>query len=183
MRVPLPELICLRPEQPLGFTYRCFGATAIDSCKRLDLLMADSPAPWSRTSRFSWESDLLWRTLVFGLVAREFEEHVTLNLLDTEDGAAIEISCFPQETHNAHATGAAGVVLLAATVTIMTGWPSGLLPGFATLAAGGLLCDTTRVYGMSALERELRRRIETTAASLWPGIHGQIEELQQGRHG
>ncbi|MCP4902491.1 MAG: hypothetical protein GY906_36470 [bacterium] len=177
MSPPLPSLIRRQPERYLGYTCRCSDATTAGAAESLDELLENDRMSWTRASQCSWEAELPWRTRVFGVIPREVDEYLQLELVDTDEGAEIRLTCFPQQTHNAHAAGAVGVLLLAAVVGYSSGWPAGIVPGITTVVAGGLFTDVTRVYAFNALERSLKLTIEDISKGLWHGDRGQIESV------
>ena len=113
-------------------------------------------------------AEVPWQTLVYGLVRREVDEQVILELMHDPEGWELRVSCLPLETHAAHAAGAGGVALFAAAVLLIVGWPGGLLPAFATALAGGLWADWVRVVAMQRLEQRLRDLTESVGLALWP---------------
>ena len=111
---------------------------------------------------------LPWQTLVYGLIRREVDEQVALELVQEPEGWQLRVSCLPVETHAAHAAGAGGVALLAAGAWLIGGWTGGMLPALATALAGGLWSDATRNVALQRLEQELRDLTESVGLALWP---------------
>jgi hypothetical protein len=165
----LPEIVRSRPSAPLVLRWITI---AEEAPAEAEAAVADAIAHFgarqvaSHTDR--WELLLPWQTLVYGLVRREVDEQVALELIHDEEGWELRVSCLPLETHAAHAAGAGGVALFAAAVWLIVGWPSGLLPAFATALAGGLWADWVRVVAMQRLEQRLRDLTESVGLALWP---------------
>jgi hypothetical protein len=111
---------------------------------------------------------LPWQTLVYGLIRREVDEQVAVELLQGDEGWELRVDCLPVETHAAHAAGAGCVALIAIAVWVIGGWSGGLLPGLAVLLAGGLWADVTRVVAVQRLEQRLRDLTEAIGIALWP---------------
>jgi hypothetical protein len=111
---------------------------------------------------------------VYGIIRRDVDEELSLTLGRTDEGWELGLRCEPLATHGAHAAGAGGVLLVAATVWLATGWGTGVIAGLTTLLAGGLWADATRVMAMTRLESRLRRLIEDLGLALWPGVPAQV---------
>jgi hypothetical protein len=167
MWLRLPELIRRHPEREVVFSYKVPRARAELLKPRLEETMTRRSLEWESKDNFVWRVRLIWRTLVFGIIAREVEESVCVTLTDSEPGVCLTLRCLPQKTHEAHAAGAAGVVLLAVTVGLFGGFPGGILPGATTLVAGGLLADATRVLALTALEKKLKTLAVELGENLW----------------
>ncbi|HOC44343.1 MAG TPA: hypothetical protein PKJ99_15110 [Thermoanaerobaculales bacterium] len=121
-----------------------------------------------------WQLLLPWQTLVYGLVGREVDEQVTVEILDDAESRELRVTCLPVETHAAHAAGAGGVALIAIAVWLIGGWSGGLLPCLAALLAGGLWADFTRAVAMQRLEQRLRDLAEAAGLALWPDAPAQL---------
>ena len=59
---------------------------------------------------------------------------------------------------------------------LTVGWVDGIVPGFTTLAAGGLLADVTRVRAFELLGRRLKALTADLGDSLCPGVAAEIVE-------
>ncbi len=117
-----------------------------------------------------WNLSLPGQTRVYGLIPRELDESVDLSLSSGSEYSQLVVVCHPVETHAAHATGLAGVLVLAAAVWIA----GGLLAAVTTVIAGGLLVEVTRHWAFDALEKQLRRLTGDVGSALWPGQPAQI---------
>jgi hypothetical protein len=122
----------------------------------------------------SWRFSLPWRTLVYGVIRRDLDEELSVVLAPSEPGWELRLRCEPLATHNAHAAGAAGVLLVAGTVWLASGWTTGVLPGITALIAGGIWADATRVLALTRLETRLRRLVEDLGSALWPSAPAQV---------
>jgi hypothetical protein len=122
----------------------------------------------------SWRFSLPWRTLVYGVIRRDLDEELSVSLAPSDSGWELQLRCEPIGTHNAHAAGAAGVLLVAGTVWLASGWTKGVLPGMTALIAGGIWADATRVMALTQLEKRLRRLIEDLGSALWPSAPAQV---------
>ena len=122
----------------------------------------------------SWRGSLAWRTLVYGLIRRDVDESLEVDVVAAEAGWQLRLSCDPIATHSAHAAGAAGAVAIAVAVWLAAGWSHGVVPGLTTLAAGGLWTEVARVMALDVLERRLRRVAGDLGSTLWPGAPAQL---------
>lgn len=121
-----------------------------------------------------WNIMVPWRTMVYGFIGREVEEGATVTLRTAPMGWEMILRCEPVQTHNAHAAGAGGALLMAAAVWLTTGWTRGIVPGITTAVGVGLWADVARVLALDVLERRLRRLSEDLGSALWPGVSAQI---------
>lgn len=112
--------------------------------------------------------------MVYGVIRRDVEETATLVLASGTDSWDLVVRCEPVHTHNAHAAGAGGVLVMAAAVWFAGGWTGGFLPALTTILAGGLWADTARAMALDVLERRLRRLTEDLGTALWPGVPAQV---------
>lgn len=174
----LPELVRRSPSHRIGFDFICRDVSIVEAEKRLADILTSSDESWTRETARSWYREVDSRTLVFGVIAREVEELVQLELVQTDVGtAALRLECLPERTHEAHAAGVAGVCLFAVAAAGLIGWPDGLLPAIAILAGGGLWTDVSRVWAFTALEDELRGQLESVGKTLWPRTPHQLDTL------
>ncbi len=128
---------------------------------------------FSRQGAGVWGVQLPWRTLVFGLIAREVDEELVLALESGEE-AGVRLRCRPRRTHEAHAVGLAAVLLIAVTVWLVSGWAVGLPAGLTCLAGGAFWVAYTRELALQGLERRLRRLVADLGTALWPGVPGRV---------
>ncbi|PWB73554.1 MAG: hypothetical protein C3F15_09165, partial [Holophagae bacterium] len=149
----LPEIIRSAPSAPLVLRWM---TTAEEAPAQPDEILSEevrrSGARLVDTSAGRCEVLLPWQTLVYGLIRREVDEQVALELVQEPEGWQLRVSCLPIETHAAHAAGAGGVALMAAAAWVIGGWTGGLLPSLATALAGGLWADATRNVALQRLE-------------------------------
>jgi hypothetical protein len=171
----LPEIIRRAPSAPLVLRWITI---AEEAPAEAEAVVAEAIAHFGARQVAShsdrWELLLPWQTLVYGIVRREVDEQVTLELIHDHEGWELRVSCLPVETHAAHAAGAGGVALFAAAVWLIGGWTGGLLPALATALAGGLWADWVRVVAMQRLEQRLRELAETVGIALWPDVPAQL---------
>jgi hypothetical protein len=177
----LPEMARKQPERRIALSYQVpAGAPPpVDGERRIAEAFRASSLVAVREGAASWSVTLPWRTRVFGLVPRDVDEHVTLAIVQHPDLWEVALSCQPLETHNAHASGLAAVLFVAASVWIATGFAAGLGPALATVLAGALVVEVTRQWALSALENRLRRLLGDVGSALWPGRPAQIVILSQ----
>lgn len=171
----LPEIIRRSPSTPLVLRWITIAeeAPAQSATIVADELHRFGVRPLESTA-VRWEILLPWQTLVYGLVRREVDEQVALELIQAPEGCELRVSCLPLETHAAHAAGAGGVALFAVAVWLIAGWTAGILPALATALAGGLWTDWVRVVAMQRLEQRLRDLTESVGLALWPDVAAQL---------
>lgn len=128
---------------------------------------------FQRQGLATWNAQLPWRTLVFGLVAREVDEDIVLELIPG-DAPEVRVSCTPRRTHGAHAAGLAGVLMLAVAVWLVGGWWAGAPAGATFLIGGGLWVAYTREMALMALDRRLRTLLADVGTVLWPRLPARI---------
>jgi hypothetical protein len=165
----LPEIVRSRPSAPLVLRWiPTEGALPDDVASIVADEIRGSGARLVRVEAGRWDAEVPWQTLVYGLVRREVDEQVTLELVQDPEGSELRVSCLPVETHAAHAAGAGGVALFAAAVWLIGGWIGGFLPALAIALAGGLWTDVTRAVALQRLEQRLRDLTESIGLALWP---------------
>ena len=171
----LPAVVRSRPDTTIRIRYRTLAQTLPMDAPRiiLDALHA-SGLHDVRAADGRWQALLEWRTMVYGIIRRDVEETLSLQLCALEPGWELVVECVPVETHSAHAAGVGGVLALAATVWLAAGWTTGVLPGLTTLLAGGLWVDATRVMALGALERRVRSVTADVGSALWPSAPAEI---------
>lgn len=171
----LPEIIRRSPSTPLVLRWITIAEEAPAEAEAVvarEMAHFGARQVASHTDR--WELLLPWQTLVYGLVRREVDEQVTIELVQSSEGWELRVSCLPLETHAAHAAGAGGVALMSAAAWLIGGWTGGLLPALATALAGGLWADVTRAVAMQRLEQQLRDLTESVGLALWPDAPAQL---------
>ena len=171
----LPELFRSAPAAPLVLRWM---TTAEEAPAQPDDILSEevrrSGARLLDASAGRCELLLPWQTLVYGLIRREVDEQVVLELVQEPEGWELRVSCLPVETHAAHAAGAGGVALIAVAAWVIGGWSGGLLPAFATALAGGLWTDVARAVAIQRLEQRLRDLTERVGLALWPDAPAQL---------
>jgi hypothetical protein len=163
------------PERSLAVAYQVpANVPPVDVEQRIAEVLQAASLTATRTNSTSWRAALPWRTRVFGLIPRDVDEVVDLCLVRRPDLWELIVSCRPIQTHGAHAAGLAGIIFMAASVWIASGWTAGVLPAATTILAGGLLVEVTRQWAFNALERRLRLLAGDAGSALWPGRPAQI---------
>jgi hypothetical protein len=174
----LPEMARKEPARGLSLSYQVPAASVpAEVDQRVEEAFRASQLTGRRQDASNWLVSLPWQTRVFGLIPRDVDEQVSLQLLQHPDLWELVVSCRPLETHSAHATGLAAVLFIAASAWIASGLTAGVMPALATILAGALLVEVTRQWAFDALERRLRRLVGDVGSSLWPGQPAQIVEL------
>jgi hypothetical protein len=171
----IPEMARKEPERSLAVAYQVpVNVPPVDVEQRIAEVLRAAALTATRQNASTWRAALPWRTRVFGLIPRDVDEVVNLCLVRRPDLWELIVSCRPMQTHNAHAAGLAGIVFMAASVWIATGWTAGVLPAVTTILAGGLLVEVTRQWALNALEKRLRLLASDAGRALWPGRPAQI---------
>lgn len=172
----LPELVRAEPSETLEALYRVVAGPppAWRSASLQEALLAAHVAVLSQGADGSMVLGLTFRTLVYGLVAREVDEAVALSFRLTDLGLELRLRCRPCATHDAHAAGMAGVVALAAAVWLTGGWGAGIPAALTTVVAGFLWTSTARDFALQGLQRRLRRLAEDLGTALWPGLPAEL---------
>jgi hypothetical protein len=164
----LPEIIRRVPDQLVS----SYHSTSVCPLPYLDDRIAEALEAtnlgWQRTADGGWLVSLPWQTLVLGAVRRRVEEVVVFRVVSLPVGQELLLTCRPQKTHDAHAVGAAAVILLAVTAWLIGGWTVGLPAGLTTLVGGGAGADLTRQMAIKVLERRLRRLADDLGTAIWP---------------
>ena len=174
----LPEMARREPARSLSLAYQVpAGAIPAEVDQRVEEAFRASHLSGHRQDSASWQVNLPWQTRVFGLIPRDVDEEVRMQLLRHPDLWELVLHCRPLETHSAHATGLAAVLFIAASAWIASGLVAGVLPALTTILAGALVVEVTRQWAFDALERRLRRLIGDVGTALWPGQPAQIVEL------
>jgi hypothetical protein len=171
----LPEMARKEPENPILLAYQVpAGAQPLEIASAVAEAFRHSKLTAVRTGEWKWRAILPWQTRVFGIIPRDVDENVTVQLVHRPDLWELILHCQPVETHAAHATGVAAVLFIAASVWIATGLVAGLAAAATTILAGALLVEVTRQWAFDALERRIRRLAGDIGSALWPGSPAQI---------
>ncbi len=174
-RIWLPEIIRARPSAPIVLRWVVAGGEAPnDPVQTVPAVLRRAGVALSRPSDGGWEILVPWRTLVYGFVRRDVDERAWLTVVTAEEASELRLECLPQQTHSAHAAGAAGVAMMTAAAWVIGGWSDGFVPAFAVAAAGGLWVDWTRVAAFRTFEMRLRRLVEDVGRELWPAAPAQL---------
>jgi hypothetical protein len=164
----LPEIVRSVPDELV----LSFQASAVCPLPYLDERISEalqaSHLDWRRSQDGGWLVSLPWQTLVLGVVRRRVKEVVAFRVCSLPVGQELRLTCRPQRTHDAHAKGAAVVILLAATAWLIGGWTVGLPAGLTTLVGGGAGAGLARQMAIRVLERRLRRLTDDIASAIWP---------------
>ena len=175
--IRLPAMLRKNPERKIRFSYQVPdqnppqdpGDRVAGFCSRHDLGMV-------RSEVGHWQILIHGSTRVFGFVAREIDEEVSVHVAPWAEGNEIVVSCEPRETHSAHAAGAVGVLVFAAAAWIFGGFVDGAVVALAITAAGWLVVEVTRHWGLDALESRVRALTTNLGKAFWPGRSGQLIE-------
>ncbi len=174
----IPEIARWAPASALTVRYAVLDASLpIDAVDRIHTALAASHLSPRLRDNLSWTVELSGRTLVYGFISREIDESVEIDVAATPEGGEVTVMCTPQETHEAHAAGAAGVLVLAATAWLTGGWLIGLPIGAATLVAGWMWADAARTLELQRLEQRIRGLAFDLGRALWPHQPGQVTPL------
>lgn len=174
----LPEMARKEPARGLSLAYQVpMAALPADAERIVEEAFRASQLTGRREDAARWLVSLPWQTRVFGLIPRDVDEQVSLQLMQRPDLWELVVYCRPVETHAAHATGLAAVLFIAASAWIASGLVAGVLPALTTILGGALLVEVTRQWAFDALERRLRLLVGDVGSVLWPGQPAQIVEL------
>jgi hypothetical protein len=171
----LPELARKEPVRSLCLSYQVpAGTPPVAAEERVCEALRASTLTATPDGGSSWRTTLPWRTRVFGVIPRDVDEEMTLELLQHPDFWELKVACHPLETHGAHAAGFAGVLFVAASIWIASGIVAGVVPALTTILAGTLAVEVTRQWAFDALEKRLRMLAGDVGSALWPGRPAQI---------
>jgi hypothetical protein len=174
----LPELARKEPVKSLNLSYQVpAGLPPVEVDERVSEALRAANLSATRDGASCWRTTLPWRTRVFGAIPRDVDEALTLHLVQHPDLWELRVDCHPLETHGAHAAGFAGVLFVAASVWIASGFVTGVVPALTTILAGTLVVEVTRQWALDALEKRLRGLAGDVGGALWPGRPAQIVEL------
>jgi hypothetical protein len=112
--------------------------------------------------------------MVLGAVRRDVDEQVELRITTTPDGSELRLDCVPSQTHDAHAAGVAGVLVMAVLIAITGGRGVGIPAALTMLVAGTLWADAAREMALRVLDRRLRRLTEDLGTAIWPDAPAQL---------
>lgn len=165
------------PEREIRFRYQVPDDQAPqDPGDRVAGFCARHGLTIARSGVDHWEIFLHGSTRVFGFIAREIDEEISVEVSRSADGYESVVSCAPRETHAAHAAGAVGVLVFAALAWIFGGVADGALAALAITAAGWLVIEVTRHWGLDALESRIRGLTTGLGKAIWPDSSGQVIE-------
>jgi hypothetical protein len=174
----LPDLARKEPSKRLTLSYQVpAGVPPTEVDTRVFEALRASTLTAARDDASRWRTTLPWRTRVFGVIPRDVDEEITLHLVQHPDLWELRVDCHPVETHGAHAAGFAGVLFVAASVWIASGFATGIVPALTTILAGTLVVEVTRQWAFDALEKRLRVIAQGVGSALWPGRPAQIVKL------
>lgn len=174
----LPELARKEPAKSLNLSYQVpTGVPPAEADEKICEALRASALTATRDGAASWRTTLPWRTRVFGVIPRDVDEEMTLQLVQHPDLWELRVECHPLETHGAHAAGFAGVLFVAASIWIASGIAAGVVPALTTILAGALVVEVTRQWAFDALEKRLRVLAEGVGSALWPARPAQIVML------
>lgn len=174
----VPEVARKYPGRNLILSYQVpAGEPPADVEQKVGEALRGSALTLTREGPSSWRTTLPWQTRVFGLIPRDVDEDVSIQLERKPDLWELRVDCSPLETHSAHAAGFAGVLFVAASVWIASGIATGIMAAVATILAGTLVVEVTRQWAFDALEYRLRLLADDVGGALWPGRPAQIVAL------
>lgn len=173
--IPLPEIVRPEPSRPIVVRYVALGAAhPADPATGMEERLRLAGLEPIHSGSLLWTARLAGRTRVWGLVPREVEETVEVSGVLGPEGAELRVSVLPSATHDAHAAGVAGALILGVTAWLAGGWLAGIPAGLATLLAGGLWADVSRTLAFDALEARLRGVAYDLGRAAWPDAPGQL---------
>jgi len=176
----IPEIARQAPAAPLEARYAVLDVgLPQDTAERVQTALAASHLTAEQRGALVWTVELSGRTRVYGLIARDVDERLTVTVAPIPEGGEITVLCLPQRTHEAHAAGAAGVLMLAVTAWLTGGWWAGLPLGVATLLAGWMWADAARTIELQHLERKVRGLAFDLGRAVWPLAPGQVTPLRR----
>ncbi len=165
----LPEMAHKYPPRVYRLEYRVsVSAIPLDPGRVIDEVLHTRSLEGEGGLSGGWTVEFPMATRVYGLIPREIDEVVTLQLHQRPENWALVLECHPTEMHNAHATGLAGVLAVAAVVWFAGGLAAGFLGALTTVIAGSLLVEVTRHWAIEAQERKLRLLLDEIGSALWP---------------
>ena len=167
----LPVIMQKRPE-PIELRF-------VSGCVRTPVLLEELLGESLSLARLEWSGPdepggpwrvtLPWQTLVLGTLRLQVHEQVEVRIGNGPQGQELRMRCLPLETHNRHAAGLAGVIVLVFLAWLLAGWSStGITTGAATVLFGGSLAVYTRNMALTLLQRRLSRLAEDLGMALWP---------------
>lgn len=172
----IPEEARRVPSQPIELRYIALAPSLpSNAAALLEEAAAAAGLSIQSATASSWAFGLPWRTKVYGLIARDVVETVTVTLeSDPMQGVGLRLRCFPSLTHNAHAAGLAGVLAFAVAGWLLGGLVGGIPVGMTALAGGWLWVTFTRQLALQSLEARLRHVAALLGSAVWPGIPAQL---------
>jgi hypothetical protein len=172
----LPEIMRRRPHRELAVRYRVGSPPVPRLAEALQGAFRAAEVPWRRDGDLRWTVELQWQTMVLGVIRRDVDELVEVSVNGTDAGSELCVRCRPDGVQAAHATGCAGVLVIAVAAWVLGGWKAGLPAALATAAAGGLMADVMREMALRVLARRLRRLAEDLGTAVWPAVVAEVVE-------
>jgi hypothetical protein len=168
----LPEAVRDRPGRQIEVWVEPAAGTAVpsDVAQRMQQALRSAGITGTEQTRLTWGLEIDWHTVVLGAVRRPVREQAELRVSTARPGhPCLVLSCEPLQTHDAHAAGAAAVVVLAVAAWLLGGWSTVGVPiGMTTLLAGATLVALTRRLALLSLEARLTRLASDLVEALWP---------------
>ncbi|MCG6964348.1 MAG: hypothetical protein LJE95_13900 [Acidobacteria bacterium] len=171
----VPDAARAQPRAPLSVSYRALTAHVPVAADRIiGETLRSAHVEGHPEMPGIWALRMAYSTSVYGLIHREVEDSVKLSLAVSTAAATLDLRCLPQQLHNAHAAGFAGVLALSAAAGFAGGWSHGAPAAISVIVAGVLLVTVSREMALQALERRLRRLAENLGTALWPSSPAQL---------
>ncbi len=178
-RIWLPEIVRAQPTVRFDLEYGALGRAPVPpsemSERFLEAVSAAHGTSVTSSGPMSWHFMLPHSTRVFGMIPRQLEEAVDAQIIAKDPvSRSLRLTCIPYATHQAHAVGMAGVLMLSVAAWFAGGLVTGIPAGIATLAAGSMWSVFTREMAMQALGNRLRRLTEDLGLALWPEVPAEV---------
>jgi hypothetical protein len=179
----IPTMARREPGHAFSLRYQVpIGEFPADTERRIEEALRRLKLRAKRESENAWNISMAGQTLVYGLIRREVDETVLVAIRGYQEGSELVVRCAPRETHNAHAAGLGGVLLIAAVAWMVGGWTGGILPALTALIAGSLVVEVTRQWAFDALERRLNRIANDVGSAVWPRAPAQVLSVMDPSH-
>ncbi len=179
----LPEIVRSQPLVRFKLEYGALQNEALApelmARRLIEAVSAAHATSLTKAGPLSWRFTLPHSTRVFGIIARQLEETVDVAIIAKDPvSRVLRLVCVPEATHQAHAVGMAGVLILSVAAWLTGGVVTGIPAGIATAAAGSMWAVFTREMAMQALGNRLRRLTEDLGRALWPEAPAQVLPIQ-----